>query len=61
MSNYSYIDKSYKLIINKIKKKELDMINISNLDNYTNYPYVDLVHYTSEMNKIIAKEILLHE
>lgn len=61
LGNYSYIEKSYKMIINKIKKKELDMINISNLDNYTNYPYVDLVHYSSEMNNIIAKEILLHE
>lgn len=61
LSNYALILKAYGIIRTKIEKKELNMIDITDLHNQTKYPYVDLVHYSSEMNRLIAQKILLSE
>lgn len=61
LSNYNYISHAYEIIRNKIKSGELKMTDITDIHNQLKYPYVDLVHYSSNLNKNIAKAILLNK
>ena len=56
--NYNYVIKGYQLVQQNILNGNLKMIDVTNLDSQTEYPYVDLVHYTKEMNYILARKIL---
>jgi lysophospholipase L1-like esterase len=58
--NYTLVSSAYEIIRKKIKNNELNMIDIADLHEHSKNPYVDLAHYSPELNKNIAKVILLN-